>query len=208
MHIQRDDLIPGGTKRRVLDVLLTYFDEPHIAYAGTTMGYGALALAHACKAAGKKTEIFICANDDDPMVAKLREAGAIVRLEKPMPISTLHQIAQKNNFTLPYGFDMIEFDEATMEVMKDYDVSGFSEIWTCIVTGTLTRALKKAFPDKVFKTVSVVKSTEGDYFAPEKYHQPAKNPPPYPSCPYTDAKIWQFALEHAHEDALLWNTAG
>jgi len=92
--------------------------------------------------------------------------------------------------------------------MKGYDVSRYSEIWTCSVSGTLTRALQKAFPHKVFKTVCVVKSGKGDFTAPEKYHQPAKSPPPFPSCPYTDAKIWQFALEHAADDALLWNTAG
>lgn len=208
MDIQRDDLIAGGTKRRALQILLQNINERRISYAGTTMGHGALALAHACEDVGKQAEIFICADNDNEMVRKIRKTNAIIHLEAPAPISTLHQIAQSSGYTLPPGFDLPEFDAALVEAMKGYDVSGYSEIWTCSVSGTLTRALQKAFPHKVFKIVCVVKSGKGDFTAPEKYHQPAKSPPPFPSCPYTDAKIWQFALEHAADDALLWNTAG
>ena len=64
-----------------------------------------------------------------------------------------------------------------------------------------------------FHTVKVVKSLcelgHGTvYQAPEKYHQAARVKPPYPSCPYNDAKIWQFTIPHAAPDALIWNTAG
>jgi hypothetical protein len=212
----RDDRITGGTKRRGLSLLLSssFGQKPmeKIYYAGTTMGHGALALAHACKDNGKIAEIFICADSADPMIEKLRNAGAHVHIRPPMPVTSLYALTveeAKGQTVFPPGFDMPEFETALAESLSVFDVSPYSEIWAVSVTGTLTRALKRAFPDKPFKTASVVKSgAPCDFTAPEKYHQPAKSPPPYPSCPYTDAKLWQFAVERAAPDALIWNTAG
>lgn len=207
--ILRDDIIEGGTKRRALDILLKSLPADSVSYAGTIMGHGALALAHACADNAKTAHIHICANDAHPVIEKLRIAGARVLLHPPMPVATLHEYAKaQGGITFPPGFDMPEFEEALTAAVLPLDLSASSEIWTTSVTGTLTRALKRAFPDKAFKTVSVVKSGAGEFFAPEKYHQPAKRPPPYPACPYTDAKVWQFVREHAVPDALIWNTAG
>ena len=210
-HIQRDDLIAGGTKRRGLDVLLKDIAAPRLFYAGTKFGYGALALAHAAQDAGKQADIFLSAEDTYPMVEKIRMTNANLYLQPPLPIATLHVMAVEHALgapVFPPGFDMPEFETALARAVTALDLSAYSELWTASVTGTLTRALKRAFPDKIFKTVSVVKSGSGDYTAPVKYHQPAKSPPPYPSCPYTDAKLWQFAQKHAAPDALIWNTAG
>jgi hypothetical protein len=41
--------------------------------------------------------------------------------------------------------------------------------------------------------------------APEKYEEPAREPPPFPSCDNYDAKVWQFASRHASDGALIWN---
>lgn len=209
LNILRDDLIEGGTKRRGLEILLKDIPAGRIGYAGTVMGHGSLALAHACQDARKTAEIYICGDNADPIIQKIAKTNAIIHLQEPMPVAALYDFAKEKGSTiLPPAFDMPEFEEALIKAVQDFDVREYSEIWTCAVTSTLTRALKRAFPDKVFKTVSVVKSTEGDFAAPEKYHQPAKVPPPYPSCPYTDAKVWQFAIKHAKPGALIWNTAG
>lgn len=175
------------------------------------MGHGALALAQSCKDHKKESHIFICGDRGDAMVQKLEEAGAHIYLQPPMTISSLHEIATKhgNGHTIfPPGFDMPAFEASLVESIKIFDASPYSEIWTTSVTGTLTRAIKQAFPDKPVKTVSVVKSGIGDHVAPEKYHKPAKEMPPYPACPNTDAKLWQFARLHAAPQALIWNTAG
>lgn len=210
-YILRDDLISGGTKYRGLSMLLQRITDHKIFYAGTTMGHGALALAHACKDHGKEAHIFICAEQNDPMVQKLKNVGAHIHLNPPMTVTSLHKIALKhgNGHTVfPPGFAIPTFEESLIESLNDFDVTPYSEIWTTSVTGTLTRAIQKAFPEKQIKTVSVVKSGHGDYSAPEKYHRPAKELPPYPACPYTDAKLWQFARHHAAPNALIWNTAG
>jgi len=220
--VLRDDLLPGGTKRRALTHLLKSIPQSRIAYAGTVLGHGALALAHACQDHGKTADIFIaCADpDNDPMIARLRDTSATLHIEPPTAIMALFDKAQTwqasahDTAILPPGFDMPEFSKAMQQALAGLDVSSFTGIWTVSVSGTLTRALQSCFPATPFKTVQVVKSQGGLpagvtlCTAPEKYHQPARTPPPYPACPYTDAKLWQFAAEQAESRALLWNTAG
>lgn len=216
MHIHRDDLLEGGTKRRALRLMLANMDAPSVFYAGTIMGHGALALAHACAETGKRAEIFICGTPDDPMVRKIAATNAVLHLQPPMPVAALHDLAARKadgRAVFPPGFDMPGFETALAGAIGKLPLPAHSEIWTVAVTGTLTRALQRAFPQSAFKTVKVVKQAcdlgRAEIFqAPEKYHQPAKLPPPYPSCPYTDAKLWQFARLHAAPDALIWNTAG
>jgi len=213
--VLRDDLIAGGTKRRGLDILLKDIRPAEIFYAGTIMGHGALALAHACADNGKQAHIYLCGDKAHPMMEKLDAAGAVLYLQPPMQTADLFALAQKDAgqcagtaAALPPGFTMPEFEEALIKACGVLDLAPYPEIWTCAVTGTLTRALKRAFPDAIFKTVSTVKSSAGDYCAPEKYHRPATDPPPFPSCPHTDAKVWQFARRYAADGALLWNIAG
>lgn len=43
------------------------------------------------------------------------------------------------------------------------------------------------------------------WVAPEKFEQPAKSPPPYPSCDNYDAKVWQFVSRHGSDGAVIWN---
>ena len=217
MHIHRDDLLEGGTKRRALRLMLSGVSTQDVFYAGTVMGHGALALAHACREHGKNARIHICGDEGHPMIRKLFDAGAVVYMQPPMTTGALYELAlsdaQQGGIAFPPGFDMPEFEEALVAACRDIELPPFSEIWTVAGTGTLTRALQKAWPGKPFKTVRVVK-TPCDlggaevFVAPEKYHQPAKSPPPYASCPYTDAKLWQFAEHRAAPDALIWNTAG
>ncbi len=210
-YVLRDDLLPGGTKYRGLNILLEQISDDQIFYPGTIMGHGALALAQACKDCGKQAHIFICGEQENPMIRRLENSGAIVHRKDPATISTLYGMVKEHGIghtVFPPGFDMPEFKSALVKSLSALDIAPYSEIWTTSVTGTLTSAIAQAFPDKKINTVSVVKSGSGDYFAPEKYHKPAKNLPPYPSCPYTDAKLWQFAARHAASDALIWNTAG
>lgn len=216
MHIHRDDLIEGGTKRRALETMLAGVTARNVFYAGTVMGHGALALSHACRRHGKTAHIHICGDDGHPMIRKLADAGAALTLHPPMTTDALHLIASRagrDGTVFPPGFAMPAFEEALVSACRAIPLPAFSEVWTAAVTGTLTRALQKAWPDAPFKTVRVVKTPcdlgRAEVFtAPEKYHRPAKSPPPYPSCPYTDAKLWQFVRDRAAPDALVWNTAG
>jgi hypothetical protein len=207
--VLRDDLLPGGTKYRGLINFLETIPDKEIAYAGTVMGYGALALAHACNTLGKTAHIVIAGESTHPMIERLGVAGARLHLSPRATIERLHEQAKTLNARcLPPGFATPEFEMSLAESLRSVDVSTYPEIWSVAVTGTVSNALRRAFPDKIIRTVSVVKSTQGDYQAPEKYHQSAKSPPPWPACPHTDAKLWQSAQKHATPGTLLWNTAG
>lgn len=174
------------------------------------MGHGALALAYACKDAGKQAHIYLCAEKENPVVQKLESLGAQVVLKPPVPIAVLYKdmCGEADGHVFSPGFDAPEFHAAMVETLKIFDTGPYSEIWVCAVSGTFSKAMKAAFPAKPVRVVSVAKSTHGDFQAPEKYHQAAHLPPPYPSCPYADAKIWQFAKRYARKDALIWNIAG
>lgn len=219
IFVLRDDLIPGGTKRRGLDIMLQKISHNHIFYAGTVKGHGALALSHACREAGKQAHIFLTGREDDPMVQQIVSSGASLYRNDSGRIEDLYNNARQASFDMPDsvvftpGFDMPDFISALTEALAPFDASPYSEIWTSAVSGTLTRALETTLNKKIFKTVSVVKSQYATgvahiYKAPEKYHRMALNPPPYPACPYTDAKVWQFAHKLAAPGALIWNTAG
>jgi hypothetical protein len=212
MNVLRDDMIIGGTKRRGLYLLLRSLNADTVFYAGTTMGHGALALAHAGRDAGKTINIILSAKENDPYIDKLKDAGAIVHPSKPLPVETLHQQAIEiaaGAPVFPPGFATPEFAGSLSGALALFDVTPYPEIWVASVTGTLARALKKTFPKTMVRTVSVVKNgAPCDFTASEKYHQPAKSPPPYPACPYTDAKVWRFTQKHALPGALIWNTAG
>lgn len=212
LNVLRDDLVVGGTKRRGLYLLLRSLNAETVFYAGTIMGHGALALAMAGRDTGKTINVLLSAKDSDPTVARLRDAGAVVHPCAPLPIDALHKQAMEmadGAPVFPPGFAIPEFAGSLSGALCALDISPYPEIWVPSVTGTLARALKKTFPKTMVRTVSVVKNgAPCDFAAPEKYHQPAKVPPPYPSCPYTDAKAWRFAQKHARPGALIWNTAG
>ncbi len=214
-YILRDDLLSGGTKRRALGRLLPTIPQTDFTYAGTIFGHGALALALACADHGKTAHLFLSCNDaDDAMLARLRDAGAQIHCASPVPIAELNLeaatwAARNNAHHFPPAFDCPAFHDAMVECLQSsLDVTAYPEIWCVSVSGTFTRALQFAFPDTALKTVTVVAGGNADFQASEKYHRPALSPPPYPACPYTDAKLWRFAEEHAAPGALVWNIAG
>src|SRR6218665_604506 len=57
--VVRDDLLPGGTKRRVLREVLALRPAQEFVYAATAQGYGQLALALAAREIGRKATIFV-----------------------------------------------------------------------------------------------------------------------------------------------------
>jgi hypothetical protein len=73
----------------------------------------------------------------------------------------------------------------------------------------LSRALQRAWPDAEHHAVQIGKDPQVAgaqlWKAPEKFEEPAQEPPPWPSCDNYDAKAWRFLREHAGEGALFWN---
>lgn len=215
--VVRDDLLPGGTKRRALPIFFDHHDE--YVYASPVQGAAQLALAYTAREHSKKATIF-CAERKTlhPNTSRVIELGASV---VQVPMGFLSNITAKSRAyceqtgakMLPFGLDDPAFVEALANVAASIDIKP-AEVWSIASSGVLTRALQRAWPDARFFGVAVghepspaQRGFAHVYIAPEKYDQPAKHPPPFPSCSNYDAKLWQFVTAHASPGALIWNVA-
>lgn len=210
--ILRDDTIFGGTKRIALETSLPHLHADHFIYVGTVFGWGAPALAAACHTLGKKCTLLISQSDyTPPWRATIETLGATLIWTPPTPIEILNQqAAQMDGHLLAPGFPFPEFAAALQTRAQALPINP-TRVWVPVVSGTLLTVLEHAWPDAEFHGVCVAKhhGYKGSatlHHAPEKFHQPAKNPPPYPSCAFSDAKLWQFAENLAKEGDLIWNT--
>lgn len=206
--VVRDDLIPGGTKQRVLPPLLAPGTE--YVYASPAYGYAQVALAHACREVGGRATVFT-AKRGTPHA----RAGAKIVM---VPTGYLSNVQAKARgyaavvgaSVLPFGFDTAEFRAALAAAARRLDVNP-SEVWTVAGSGTLSRALQAAWPDADFHAVRVGKPPSVGrarlHKAPEPFERDARVRPPFPSCSNYDAKAWRFLATIAGPGALFWNVA-
>jgi Cysteine synthase len=214
--VVRDDMLEGGTKRRVLGSLLARWPNNEFVYASMSGGYGPVALAYACRDLGRRATLIYSWHKSKPLVEKAKAAGAdIVMTPKPAFFNVVQKHARNYAQAHPearllkMGFDYPEFVEETAELAGSLDVQP-QQVWCAGGSGALTRALQKAWPGAEHHVVRV-SSVRGDFgratqhMAPEKFTQVAKIKPPFPSAKYYDAKIWRFVEELAEPGALVWN---
>jgi len=218
LNIVRGDLIRGGAKTPALLRYLPRLNKthfaPHFAYVGTVFGSGAWAVAVASAELGFDCSLFIAQSDIRPAWEDdIAATGSTLYWCTPSPVATLHDDVSKHYpdlCNLPLGFDTPEFISDMADVMRDTIPTAPPEIWVPALSGVLARSACLAFPDTPIHAVSAAKH-HGDigrailHTAPEKFHRPAITPPPYPACPFSDAKLWQFAEKQAVSGAFIWN---
>lgn len=213
--IVRDDLLPGGTKRRGIPALFAeHPGKTEFVYASPVQGYAQIALAFACADAGKKGTVFLAKRAiRHPRTLAAIEAGANVVEVAPGYLTNVQAKArvycrERGAVLLPFGLDCEEMIEALADVARSLRLAP-SEVWVASGSGTLTRALQRAWPEARHFAVQVGKEPwpgKADLLvAPEKFEQDAKEPPPFPSCGNYDAKVWRFFRERAKPGALFWN---
>ena len=208
-RVIRGDMVKGGVKTPALLRYLPKLNHSHIAYVGSVYGSGAWAVAEACALLNLKCSLFIAKGDyTPPWLPKLKETGAILYWYESLPVEAIHHRITEDYpdlYNLPLGFDTPDFIEDMAAILRDsipVTPSPPPEIWVPTVSGVLARSACLAFPDTAIHAVCAAKNY-GDighatvHIAPEKYHKPALKPPPYPACPFSDAKIWQFAEKRA-----------
>jgi hypothetical protein len=220
--VVRDDLVPGGTKRRAIYPLIYGADE--FVYASPAQGYAQLALAYACRDLGKQATIFVAKrNELHPITAEAKAAGAKI-VQVPMGFLS-HVTARAKAYCepsflssshkklMPFGLGCEEFIDEMANVARSLNINPL-QVWCACGSGTLTRALQRAWPDAKHYAVAVGAAGRTAkigrakrLIAPEKYEQAAKEPPPFPSCVNYDAKVWQFIQATAMPGALFWNVA-
>jgi threonine dehydratase len=212
--IVRDDLIEGGTKRRVIDSILTGFDE--YVYASPAAGYAQVALAYGCAANGKRATVFVAKRA--ALHKRTEEAKAAGAKIVQIPYGYLSNVQAKAKAYaaltgacyIPFGFDSEPVLEGLADIARALPVKP-AEVWTVAGSGLLTRALQRAWPAARFFAVKIGSTPKAGaatvYDAPEKFEQDAKIKPPFPSCSNYDAKAWRFIKQHASPGALFWNVA-
>lgn len=219
--IVRDDLIPGGTKARVLPRLYEEWPEEEFVFGGPALGYAQVAMGWAARWTGKRSTYFVAQRSaglhERTQMAK--DAGARI-VQVPAGRMSVVQARSKAYAELvgarflPLGFDVPEFGAAmAREALRAREAIGpVPEIWTASGTGALARALQQAWPDAEHHAVVIgFQPDAGEaklWHAPESFDQEAEFPPPFPSCSNYDAKAWRFMLRHAQPGALFWNVAG
>jgi hypothetical protein len=212
--VVRDDLLPGGTKRRVIGPVIT--GNVEAVYASPAYGYAQVALAYACRDLGMRATVFTARRKTyHARTIEARDAGAQI-VGVPYGYLAVVQKAARDHATehgallLPFGFDTPAFAERLADVARSLPVSP-EEVWTVAGSGTLNRALQQAWPEAVFHAVQVGRVPEVGgatmRVAPEPFDQDARLQPPFPSTSNFDAKAWQFIVRHARPGALFWNVA-
>ncbi len=214
--VVRDDLVPGGTKTRVLPVL---FDErSEYVYASPVYGYAQIALAHAARAHGHRATVF-CAKRHvwHPRTHEAAMAGARIVEVAPGYLAVVQARARtycriSGAGLLPFGLD----DPRVIQALTDLAVAlpvQPTEVWSVAGSGVLSRALQRAWPDAEVHAVLVGREANVGraivHRADEAFEEPARGArPPFPSCTNYDAKAWAFVRRRARPGALFWNVAG
>lgn len=216
--VVRDDMIPGGTKRRALLRVLPTLGAEEFVYASPAYGYAQMALAYACRDLGLRATIFVAERKAlHPRSDEARRTGAKV---VQVPYGYLSNVQAKarayaastGSALVPFGLDDPAFVTALAESVGEADIGLPPEVWCAAGSGVLARALQLAWPSS--RTIAVRVGSEPKLGgamridAPEKYERAARFPPPFPSCPEYDAKVWQFASKDGVEGALFWNVGG
>lgn len=212
--VVRDDLLPGGTKRRALARVLPDIGAHEYVYASPAYGYAQLALAYAARDEGVLATVFVAKRGKPhPRTAEAHRAGAKV---VQVPYGYLSNVQAKARlyaahvgaYLIPFGLDDPRFARAIADEALSMKIAP-PEVWCAAGSGTLIRALQVAWPRARFFAVRVGAEPKVGIAevlrAPEKYERGADFPPPFPSCPEYDAKVWRFASSMACDGALLWN---
>ncbi len=215
--VVRDDLIEGGTKVRVAPRLLSSSDE--WVFAGPAQGYAQLALAIACEEQGKRA-VFFTAKRSKPLPLTMRAMVHGLRVVQVPYGRISHVQAKARAYCEASGATFIELglklpgmEDALVELASALPIEPPAEVWVTAGSGTLCRALGRAWPGAAMNAVQIGMTPhlpEGTrlFVAPEQFSERFSGPePPFPSAEFYDAKAWRFVSEHARRDgrALFWN---
>jgi hypothetical protein len=213
--VVRDDLIPGGTKTRVLPPFLTGAEE--FVFHSPAYGYAQIALAHCCRLLGLRATVFVAKRTHyHPRTQEAQRAGAHI-VEVPHGRMSVVKARAREYCALhgahlfPLGFDVPGFAEAIADVARSVPVRP-REVWVTAGSGALARGLALAWPEARLCAVRIGMEPRLPrwtmiYRAPERFEDQALERPPFPSCSNYDAKAWQFIRRHAEPGALFWNVA-
>ena len=188
-----------GTKQRVIiDYLQQKIVEGYteFVYAGPVNAMGAFALAQGCKELRLRCRLFLVGTK---LTAQARGFSRNIQLIRG-PLTEADQQAsdyvQMNakRFLVPFGIQDSLYKsilKASIEADADLQTLQPKRLWLAVGSGALLSILLDIFPTTHFRAVQVGKSLKLEtfsaeaqarittYWSPERFTQPAQQPPPY-----------------------------
>ena len=217
--VVRDDLVGGGTKRRVLTALFNDVAEKELVYPSVPFGSGPVAVAYSARDNGKQAVLFYPDRKREnwsPQMLEAEEAGAKIILVKGGNLKTLKKRAEDyvaahaDARTFKVGFDSPEYISKLAEIARALQLTP-REVWCASGTGTISRALQQAWPEAEHHAVIIdeKKANVGKakpHSLSEAFNAAAK--PPFPASEHFEAKAWGLMKKKAKPGALFWNVGG
>lgn len=219
LTVVRDDLLPGGSKRRALTPVMADLVEMgyrEFVFGGPAEGYAQLALAYSAREIGARATYFVAQRKQRyRYTIEAEQVGAQI-VEVPHGRLNVVQkrardyCAQTGAYFFPLGFSTPAYErKLTAEIESAISGLDITETWCVAGSGLLTRCLQAARPDIPHHAIRIgFEPNVGSarlLIAPESFSEEAEDPPPWPSASHYDAKAWRFVREHALPGALFWN---
>lgn len=210
----------GGSKQRIVPMLLAKVDEKEIIYAGPSTGYAQVALSYICHMMNKKAILFLDAGHR-PLTQIARKFGAkVFHFKKPLKYianqaEKYHRKHRYKSHVLPFGMNTNYTVSLYTKAFKPISHLKPKRLWVVAGSGLILKSLSKVFPDTKFMVVQVGKKIWPDqlpekselFISPLRFVDPIAETPPYDTLLNYDAKLWPFVLKHGQEGDFIWNTA-
>lgn len=203
--VARDDLTGGGTKARFMLPLFEKYDE--IVYATPAEGGAQTALAWAAKILGKKATLFVAKRKQPhPRLLMARKLGAKIFEVDHGYLSVVQKRAKDycvstGAMLAPFGLDTPAAIDVIAKAATDINVTP-DEVWCASGSGTLARALAKAWPKARRHAVQIGRRLTPEDVAgatihihPLPFAKRVQTPPPFPSDWHYDAKAWEICQQ-------------
>jgi len=219
--VVRDDLLPGGTKRRALDYLIGHHPDYRaidewVYGSAPAHGYAQVALSLVCRHYNKRAVLFM-AERADATRHPLQHAGLLAGGDYRWVPNGMLSVTEKRardyvaqspetRVVVPMGGNTPEALACLVRVMTTAVAPHLPtrtglHVWSVISSGTLSRALQLTFPEATVHGVIVghtpTPAQAGRahlYTSPYAFRTriPTHEAPPYPSAAEYDAKLWPF----------------
>jgi hypothetical protein len=159
IYVVRDDMVPGGTKGRFAHLL--YEDTDELVYASPPEGGAQTALSLAAKKLGKRLTLFTAARSVlHPRTETAIQNGANVVFVRPGYLNVVQSRAkayvnaQPEAKLLNFGLASGKLQEAIIRAATQVPFMP-DQVWVAAGSGTICRALRKAWPEAIVHAVQV-----------------------------------------------------
>ena len=185
-------------------------------YASPAQGAAQVALAVAAYHCCKQATIFVAARGvASPRTREAQAYGARVIEVAPGYLSVVQ--ARAKAYAIKRGAFYVDFgggnipSGAITQTAEALDIAP-DQVWCAAGSGTLARALKRAWPQARLFAVAVGKTVslgDGIVVLPSayKYEEPCRSPTPFPANPIYEAKAWEMLKPDPNSSVVFWNVS-